>query len=289
MVPSQTPETGFTTKSLKEGGTASPPNPPPTLPPDPTSRRALTRPRSSKRYLHQRALPRPRYSPLTTWSTSRHTIGLTRRTRQWLSQVRCMFDFFFFFSCLMSLLAGSPAIWIGREVPFTLEPDDSSIYVDQNTAQMSQYPILPVFAAADAIQGPESAPPVDWPTVDVITDRNGLRKFMRWLNPSPGRQVRDFRIDVELVGTKTLVLGRWDGRTREPPSGRSYGFGFENATTQAAPGCPSSGHHRAITYVRHHSVSFFFNGTRLNVPFLPIGYARYEDGGSVRGRCVLAE
>jgi hypothetical protein len=111
--------------------------------------------------------------------------------------------------------------------------------------------MLPLFAAADEIHGHKAATtaaPVDWPTVDVITDRNGLRKLLRWLNPSPDREVRDFRIDVQLVGTKTLVLGRWEGRTREPPTGRTYGFGFEEATTRAAPGCPPSGHHRAITY-----------------------------------------
>ncbi|KAI9450773.1 hypothetical protein BJY52DRAFT_1125724 [Lactarius psammicola] len=147
------------------------------------------------------------------------------------------------------VVPGSPAIWTGRAVPFTLQPDDGSVFVDQNSARLSEYPMLPLFAAADAIHGSKAAPaPVDWPTVDVITDRNGLRKLLRWLNPSPGREVRDFRIDVQLVGTKTLVLGRWEGRTREPPTSRTYGFGFEDATTRAAPGCPSSGHHRAITY-----------------------------------------
>jgi len=111
--------------------------------------------------------------------------------------------------------------------------------------------MLPLFLAADAIHGPKAAAAVvDWPTVDVITDRNGLRKLLRWLNPSPGRDVRDFRIDVELVGAKTLVLSRWEGRMFEPPKGRTYGYGFENATTCAAPGCPSSSHHRAIKYVR---------------------------------------
>lgn len=74
--------------------------------------------------------------------------------------------------------------------------------------------MLPLFVAADAIHGQKAAPPVDWPKVDVITDRNGLRKLLRWLNPSPGREVRDFRIDVQLVGTKTLVLNRWEGRAR---------------------------------------------------------------------------
>ena len=113
--------------------------------------------------------------------------------------------------------------------------------------------MLPLFAAADEIHGHKTAP-VDWPKVDVITDRNGLRKLLRWLNPSPGREVRDFRIDVQLVGTKTLVLGRREARSREPAGGRSYGFGFEEATTRAAPGCPRSGHHRAIAYVRD---SFF--------------------------------
>jgi hypothetical protein len=129
-----------------------------------------------------------------------------------------------------------------------LQPDDGSNFVDQNTARSSEYPMLPLFTAADVIHGKKA--PVDWPNVDVITDRNGLRKLLRWLNPSVGREVRDFRIDVDLIGTKTILLGRWESRSREPPSGRSFGFGFEAATSRPAPGCPISGHHRAITYVR---------------------------------------
>ena len=147
-------------------------------------------------------------------------------------------------------VAGSPAIWTGRDVPFTLQPDDGTVYVDQNSAQLSQYPMLPLFAAADAIHGQEVASPVDWPTVDVITDRNGLRKLLRWLNPSPGRAVRDFRIDVQLVGTKTLILSRRENLNCEVHTGRSYGHAFETTMTRAAPDCPSSGHQRAITYVR---------------------------------------
>jgi len=137
-------------------------------------------------------------------------------------------------------------VWTGHNLPFTLQPDDGSNFVDQNGARMSQYPMLPLFVAADAIH--EKKAPVDWPAVDVISDRNGLRKLLRWLNPSEGREVRDFRIDVELVGAKTIMLNRWEFRDREPPTGRSYGFAFEAATSRAAPGCPISGHHRAITY-----------------------------------------
>ncbi|KAI9443010.1 hypothetical protein H4582DRAFT_1150430 [Lactarius indigo] len=146
------------------------------------------------------------------------------------------------------VVPGSPAIWTERVVPFTLEPDASSVYVDQNTAQLSQYPMLPLFTAADMIRDQDAAPPVDWPNVDVVTDRNGLRKLLRWLNPSPGRAVRDFRIDVELVGTKTLVLSRWESPTPEVNSGRSFGHAFEAAMTCAAPDCPSSDHQRVITY-----------------------------------------
>ena len=150
---------------------------------------------------------------------------------------------------------GSPAEWTGREVPFTLQPDSGANFVDQNGARMSEYPLLPLFAAADAIHENKKAP-VDWPDVDVITDRNGLRKLLRWLNPSEGREVRDFRIDVELVGSRTIVLNRWESRTREPPTGKSFGFAFEEATARAAPGCPKSGHHRTITYVRYQFACF---------------------------------
>ena len=105
---------------------------------------------------------------------------------------------------------------------------------------MSEYPFLPLFAAADAIHDNSKKAPVDWPEVDVITDRNGLRKLLRWLNPSEGREVRDFRIDVELIGAKTIVLTRWEGRTREPPTGKSYGFSFEAATARPAMSCSAN-------------------------------------------------
>jgi hypothetical protein len=151
----------------------------------------------------------------------------------------------------IGLRAGSPAVWTGRSVPFTLQPDDGSAYIDQNTARLEKYPMLPLFVAADAIHDKKAQ--IDWPTVDVITDRNGLRKLLRWLNPSPGREVRDFRIDVQLVGSKTIVLRRWEGalyNLPHPATGRTFGFTFEAATSHAAPGCPPSGHHRAIAYVR---------------------------------------
>ena len=147
----------------------------------------------------------------------------------------------------IGLYTGSPGVWTGRDLPFVLQ-DEGYHFLDQNGTRMSQYPMLPLFAAADAIHDKEA--PVDWPTVDVVTNRGGLRKLLRWLSPSRGRKVRDFRIDVELVGSKTIVLSRWDDGPRELPSGRNFGFAFEAAMCRAAPGCPISDHHRVITYVR---------------------------------------
>jgi hypothetical protein len=42
---------------------------------------------------------------------------------------------------------------------------------------MSQYLMLLLFAAADAIH--DKGAPIDWPTVDVIMNRNGRRKVLR--------------------------------------------------------------------------------------------------------------
>ena len=57
----------------------------------------------------------------------------------------------------------------GRRVPFTLQPDTDSRLIDRNGARMSQYPMLPLFLAADAIHNNKKAP-VDWLSVAVITD-----------------------------------------------------------------------------------------------------------------------
>ena len=45
--------------------------------------------------------------------------------------------------------------------------------------------------------------------------------------PSPGREVCDFQIDIVPVGAKTVVLNCLERRTREPPTGKTYGFAFE--------------------------------------------------------------
>jgi len=92
----------------------------------------------------------------------------------------------------------------------------------------------------------------DWSSADFVTDRNGLRKLLRWINAVTGDPPRDFRIDMELAGSKTVLLNRWEQITKEQPgTRRSYGFNFEEAMTSPGPGCErGTGHHRIIAYVR---------------------------------------
>ncbi|KAH8993063.1 hypothetical protein EDB86DRAFT_3244227 [Lactarius hatsudake] len=115
------------------------------------------------------------------------------------------------------------AIWTERVVPFKLQPGHGPVFVDQHSARLSEYPIRPLFIATDAIHDHQAAMgPVDWPT---------------------------------LLGIEILVLDHWEGRLRNPPTRRTYGFGFEKVMTRPAP-----------------ISSTYFLGTR---------YAKREDGSSV--------
>ena len=67
-----------------------------------------------------------------------------------------------------------------------------------------------------------------------------------------GTTDRAFRIDVELVGTNTIVFSRCEEETTDTiPPGQFRGFGhtFEHAVTSGVDRY-ATGHHRVITYVR---------------------------------------
>lgn len=118
---------------------------------------------------------------------------------------------------------------------------------------MGKWPLVPLIQAVQTMAGDNGRKRIDWPSVDFVTDRNGLRKLLRWVTQSSfatGKS-NDFRIDAQLAGDGTVLLSRWEKVTRERGgnTGQSYGFNFEKAVTAAAPGCEqSTGHHRIITY-----------------------------------------
>lgn len=115
---------------------------------------------------------------------------------------------------------------------------------------MGKWPLVPLIQAVETISADRGKRGFDWPSVDFVTDRNGLRKLLRWITGVDGS--RDFRIDTQLAGDKTVLLSRWEQLNKEQGEriGISYGFNFETAATVPAPGCgASTGHHRIITYV----------------------------------------
>lgn len=109
--------------------------------------------------------------------------------------------------------------------------------------------LLPLIKAVDKKTEDQDQTDFDWSCIDFVTDRNGLRKLLRWIDNAPLN--KDFRIDMELAGKHTILLNRWETRPREQSSGWTYGLNFEKASTASASGCKAStGHHRIVKYVR---------------------------------------
>lgn len=172
-----------------------------------------------------------------------HITGLIRRPQPSTSPVNCL--------CFQSPgwlhgiddYLGAPPVWNSKELPFKISKDTGISFVDQNAARFSKYPFEPLFRSLAVMQ-----PRFDMKDVDIITDRNSLRKLLHFVSGT----VRDpFRINVRLVGG-VLFFCRWEPETKFLISGfRDTGFGhnFEKACTFFDPDLKdSSGHHRIVRY-----------------------------------------
>ncbi|KAJ6476110.1 hypothetical protein C8R45DRAFT_873376, partial [Mycena sanguinolenta] len=150
------------------------------------------------------------------------------------------------------MVPGSPPEWQNKQTPYQVPADTGMFFVDQNGFRMPSAVLLPIIQAVDKTrEASDTAGLFDWggEKIDFVTDRNGLRKLLRWIgdagtNPAP----KDFRIDTQLAGN-TVLLNRWEAQTRVKYSGYTYGFNFEKASTDPALGCEeSTGHHRIVKY-----------------------------------------
>ncbi|KAI1783569.1 hypothetical protein LXA43DRAFT_1131139 [Ganoderma leucocontextum] len=126
------------------------------------------------------------------------------------------------------IVPGSPPEWRERPFPYRVAFDTAVRYVDQNGYRMGKASCLfPLFRAVDVIAEENADTSLDWGSIDIITDRNGLRKLMRWLQYS------------------------WEKRTREnaEPPKSGCGINFERESTRPTKGCDrSTGHHRIVQY-----------------------------------------
>ncbi|KAK2465269.1 hypothetical protein APHAL10511_002623 [Amanita phalloides] len=138
------------------------------------------------------------------------------------------------------LVPGSPSRWLEKG-PFRVDPDVGTIITDHNAYHMKEGALIPLFVAVDAN---EDADAFDWPAVDIVTDRNAFRKLLRWID---GDDKNAFRIDLQLVGKKTLLMTRWANEVTEPFRGYTYGLHYFNESTKK-PHRESTGHHRIISY-----------------------------------------
>jgi hypothetical protein len=131
-------------------------------------------------------------------------------------------------------------------MPFTVEANAGISFVHENDFRMPSAPLLPLFKSVDHVAMHDDQANIDWSSIDFVTDRNGLRKLLRWINNTA---TTEFRIDMQLAGQRTVLFNRWEKRTREVPQW-AYGLNFHKESTTPAPGCKlGSGHHRVITYV----------------------------------------
>jgi hypothetical protein len=148
------------------------------------------------------------------------------------------------------VLAGSPNVWVDPILPLEIPPDEGYLIRDNNSYILKDQSFVPLFAAVNEQKIFASK---DWKTVDVITDRNNLRKLLRWIGRSSGR---GFRIDTQLVGEKTIVLNRWEPVETELMHGDMFGVNFQKAVTKPmTPAAQSSAwHHRIVTYVGLYSI-----------------------------------
>lgn len=132
----------------------------------------------------------------------------------------------------------------------TVPRDSGTDFIDQNCHRMKRrFTLLPLIRAVQTFTARKKiASKFNWPSVDFVADRSGLRKLVAWANNKSGH----WRIDIQLAGNKTVLMNAWSPATKQTSGwSESYGFNFEKACTHPAPGCESgTGHHRIVTYVR---------------------------------------
>jgi hypothetical protein len=143
------------------------------------------------------------------------------------------------------VVPGLPSVWRGDNASRQVKKDGGLVYIAQNAARHPESPLEPLFRALYV-----ENPLFDVSSVDIISDRNNLRKLLTFVDPSSDPHgVKDFNMRMEFVNG-TAILHREETKTREViglDEFRGFGHEFEKAYTRNQ--IPSStGHYRIVSY-----------------------------------------
>jgi hypothetical protein len=157
---------------------------------------------------------------------------------------------------------GSPALWIPPLGHYhQIKKDSGLVYIAQNAARHPDSPLEPLFRALYIAH-----PSFNIHTVDLVTDRNNVRKLLSFVNPSLEQSKRGpFTIEVE-VTKDTAIFCRSETavyRFIGPKESMGYGHEFEKAYTTEIVDNGAS--HRRI-------ISYDLGGMKLLVSYETDGY-----------------
>ena len=143
------------------------------------------------------------------------------------------------------VVPGLPPRWTPLAGPQRLQKDFGLVFCAQNAARHPQSPVEPLFRSL-FMENPD----FDLHSVDVISDRNNIRKLLQFINPGrDSHKLEPFTINVE-VTKNTAVLARTQAATTEfigPRDFRGFGHNFEKEYTISEIS-GATGHHRVLSY-----------------------------------------
>ncbi|KAJ5855569.1 geranylgeranyl pyrophosphate synthetase [Penicillium soppii] len=140
---------------------------------------------------------------------------------------------------------GCPAQWSAPPGPRQVNKDSGLVYIAQNAARHPDSPLEPLFRSLYL-----ENPSFDIKSIDVVTDRNNIRKLLSFVKPTLNKNdLESFTIQVDMTA-ETAIFSRKDTATSEfigSDEFRGFGHEFEKAYTinQVKE---STGHHRIISY-----------------------------------------
>lgn len=143
------------------------------------------------------------------------------------------------------VVPGSPPLWTPSTVPQKLAQDSGRFYISQNAARHPDSPLEPLFRALYTTD-----PSFDIQSIDVVTDRNNIRKLLSFVNPRITKLKKSiFTIKVEIRGNTALFSReeKYNYENIKPGQRAGYGHGFEKAYTSSSIR-GSTGHHRILSY-----------------------------------------